>query len=87
MGRNIGPVKDAARSARVRHSREFKLEAVLQLELDHKSGTDLATALGIRRNQLYKWREQRNEKGADRAGADRRKSAASLNGSRPSSRV
>lgn len=74
MGKNIEPVKDAARSKRIRHSREFKLEAVRQLELGHKSGTDLAMELGIRHNQLYKWREQLSEKGADRAfpGAGRR---------------
>ncbi len=41
---------------RVRHSREFKLEAVRLFELDQKPASELALELGIRRNQLYKWK-------------------------------
>ena len=48
---------------RVRHSREFKLEAVRLLELGQKSPTQLALELGVRRNQLYKWKEQLTGKG------------------------
>jgi transposase len=48
---------------RVRHSREFKLEAVRLLELGQKSASELALELGIRRNQLYKWKEQLGSKG------------------------
>lgn len=44
-------------------SREFKLEAVRQLELGEKSATTIATELGIRRNMLYKWQEQVKGKG------------------------
>lgn len=39
-------------------SKEFKLEAVRQLELSDKSPNDIAIDLGIRRNMLYKWQEQ-----------------------------
>ena len=49
---------------RVRHSREFKLEAVRLLELGKKSAVELALELGVRRNQLYKWKEQLGSKGA-----------------------
>ena len=38
-------------------SREFKEEAVRLLEEGKKSGSELARELGIRRNQLYKWKE------------------------------
>ncbi len=48
---------------RVRHTREFKLEAVRLLELGEKSGVQLALELGIKRNQLYKWKEQLGSKG------------------------
>jgi len=47
---------------RVRHSREFKLEAVRLLELGQKSASELALELGIRRNQFYKWKEQLGSK-------------------------
>ena len=39
-------------------SAEFKKEAVRMLEEGKKSGADLARELGIRRNQLYKWKEK-----------------------------
>ncbi len=38
-------------------SKEFKLEAVRLLELAERSPTEIATDLGVRRNQLYKWQE------------------------------
>ena len=47
---------------RVRHSREFKLEAVRLLELGQKPVSELALELGVRRNQLYKWKEQLGSK-------------------------
>lgn len=47
----------------VRYSREFKLEAVRLLELGQKSASELALELGLRRNQLYKWKEQLGSKG------------------------
>ena len=39
-------------------SREFKLEAVRLLNEGKKSGADLARELGIKRNQLYKWKDE-----------------------------
>ncbi len=39
-------------------TREFKLEALRQLEASIRPATELARELGIRPNQLYKWREQ-----------------------------
>ena len=44
-------------------SREFKLEAIRLLEEGKKAGADVARELGIRRNQLYKWKEQRDKQG------------------------
>ena len=43
---------------RRRFSREFKLEAVRQLELGQKPVTQLALELGVARNRLYKWQAQ-----------------------------
>jgi transposase-like protein len=39
-------------------SKQFKLDAVRLLETSDKKGAELARELGIRRNQLYKWRDQ-----------------------------
>jgi len=39
-------------------SSEFKREAVRLLETSQKPAADLARELGVRRNQLYKWKEQ-----------------------------
>lgn len=44
-------------------SREFKLEAVRLMDQGDKSAAELARKLGIKRNQLYKWKEQLTEKG------------------------
>jgi transposase len=43
---------------RQRFSKEFKLEAVRLLDAGAKSAVELALELGVRRNQLYKWKEQ-----------------------------
>jgi len=48
---------------RQRFSKEFKLEAVRLLNLGQKSAVELALELGVRRNQLYKWKEQLAGKG------------------------
>jgi transposase len=48
---------------RQRFSKEFKLEAVRLLELGQKPAAQLALELGVRRNQLYKWKEQLAGKG------------------------
>ncbi len=39
-------------------SKEFKLQALRLLEQDNKTGAELARELGVRRNQLYKWRRE-----------------------------
>ena len=44
-------------------SREFKIEAIRLLEEGKKPAADIARELGIRRNQLYKWKEQRDKQG------------------------
>jgi transposase len=44
-------------------SKAFKEEAVRLLETGDKSASELARELGIRRNQLYKWKEQLAKKG------------------------
>lgn len=46
-------------------TKEFKLEAVRLLERGDKPAADLARELGIRRNQLYKWKEQLQAKGEE----------------------
>jgi transposase len=58
---------------RVRYSKEFKTESVRLLDLGKKPAVELALELGIRRNQLYKWKEQLAGKGkAAFAGPGRR---------------
>jgi transposase len=52
---------------RVRFSKEFKLEAVRLLDLGKKPAVELALELGIRRNQLYKWKEQLSGQGKEAA--------------------
>jgi len=42
---------------------EFKREAVRLLETSKKQPSDLARELGVRRNQLYKWKEQLSQRG------------------------
>jgi transposase len=44
-------------------SGEFKREAVRLLETSQKPPSDLARELGVRRNQLYKWKEQMSQRG------------------------
>jgi len=48
---------------RNRFTREFKLEAVRLLDEDKKPAADLARELGVRRNQLYKWKEAIDKNG------------------------
>lgn len=44
---------------------EFKREAVRQLDLGEKSPSDLARALGIPRNKLYRWKEELESRGEE----------------------
>ena len=48
---------------RTSYSDEFKRQAVGLLENRDQSATDLARELGVRQNQLYKWREEIQRKG------------------------
>ena len=45
------------------YTREFKIEAVRLMSESDKPSSELAAELGIRRNQLYKWKEQLENKG------------------------
>ena len=41
----------------------FKLEALRMMEGSDRPASEIARQLGIRRNQLYKWKEQMIQKG------------------------
>jgi transposase len=45
------------------YSKEFKLEAIRLMESSERTSAEVAVELGIRRNQLYKWKEQLIDKG------------------------
>ena len=47
------------------YSKEFKLEAIRLAENTDKPITELARELGIRVNQIYKWKEQLSKKQED----------------------
>lgn len=47
------------------YSTEFKREAVCLLERGDKEASQLARELGVRRNQLYKWKAEIDEHGDD----------------------
>lgn len=49
--------------ARKVFSREFKIEAVRLLEEGRKPATEIARELGIRSNQLYRWKEKTEKHG------------------------
>jgi len=46
------------------YTKEFKENAVLLLEKGDMQVTELARHLRVRRNQLYKWKEQVSQKGS-----------------------
>ena len=52
-------------SERKTYSREFKREAVRQLELGEKPASVLARELGVARNKLYRWKEAVDRLGED----------------------
>tara|TARA_R110002095_G_scaffold211362_1_gene199467 strand:+ start:312 stop:623 length:312 start_codon:yes stop_codon:yes gene_type:complete len=45
------------------YTREFKVEAVRLMSESGRPSSQLAAELGIRRNQLYKWKEQLENSG------------------------
>ena len=45
------------------YPKEFKLEAIRLLAESDRPASEIALQLGIRRNQLYKWKEQMTKKG------------------------
>ena len=45
------------------YPKEFKLEAVRMMEASDRPASEIASELGIRRNLLYKWKEQLELKG------------------------
>ena len=53
---------------------EFKREAVRLMGRSGKPSSDVARELGVRRNQLYKWKEQLDKRGSKAfAGAGRQR--------------
>ena len=40
------------------YTREFKVEAVRLMQASDRPSAEIAAELGVRRNQLYKWKEQ-----------------------------
>lgn len=53
------------------YTREFKLEAVRMMEESGRPPAEIAMELGIRRNQLYKWKEQLQAKGGQAFASNR----------------
>ncbi len=47
------------------YTKEFKLEAVRLMNESDRPSSEIAMELGMRRNQLYKWKEQLEDKGDD----------------------
>ena len=45
------------------YTKEFKLEALRMMAESDRPVSEIAMKLGIRRNQLYKWKEQMTKKG------------------------
>ena len=45
------------------YTKEFKLEALRLMEESERPTSEIAMQLGIRRNQLYKWKEQMKKTG------------------------
>ena len=46
------------------YTSQFKREAVRLMESSDKPASDVARQLSVRRNQLYKWKEQLSKRGA-----------------------
>jgi transposase len=50
---------------RKKYTSEFKREAVRLMESSEKPSSEVARQLGVGRNQLYKWKEQMDKRGAE----------------------
>lgn len=50
-------------SRRGRYPKEFKIEAVRLLNESDTPAAEIARKLGVKRNLLYRWRDQMNDKG------------------------
>ena len=51
------------RKPRKTYPQAFKLEAIRLMQESDRPSSEVAAQLGIRRNQLYKWKEQFERKG------------------------
>ena len=51
------------RKPRTTYAKEFKLEAIRLMNESSRPSAEIAAELGIRRNQLYKWKAQLEAKG------------------------
>jgi len=47
------------------YTREFKLEAIRRMDESGRPASEIAMELGVRRNQLYKWKDQLAKNGED----------------------
>jgi transposase len=45
------------------YTKEFKLEAIRLMKTSDRPASEIAMQLGIRRNQLYKWKQQLEKTG------------------------
>jgi transposase len=71
---------------RKQFSKQFKLQALELFEQSGRQATEVARELGVRRNQLYKWQVELQNKGEDQAfqgpgrpaGADERSEVEAL---------
>jgi transposase-like protein len=60
---------------RKKYTSEFKREAVRLMESSEKPSSDVARQLGVRRNQLYKWKEQLEQRRAEAFPTTRRRTS------------
>jgi transposase len=44
------------------YTKEFKLEALLMMAKSNRAASEISMKPGIRRNQLYQWKEQMTKK-------------------------
>ncbi|WP_423822903.1 transposase [Salinisphaera sp. SPP-AMP-43] len=52
---------------RKQFSKQFKLQALELFEHSGRQATEVARELGVRRNQLYKWQAELQDKGEEQA--------------------